>query len=309
MPRQALLAALETSPATLTRDITYLRDRHNMPVVYDAEHGGYRLDAAAQLAGTQYELPGLWFSAEEIHALLTLQHLLANLGQGSFLQPYGQALVKRLEKLLGNGSHAHAQVARRIRVLSLGARKLDIPHFQMAAHAVLKRCRLQLRYLARHSGEVTEREVSPQRLVHYRENWKLDAWCHRREQLRSFSVDAILQARVLGTPAIDLPDAELDDVLGRGYGIFSGQQLQWACLRFTPTSARWVATERWHPDQHGRFDAQGHWLLELPYTDPRELVMDILRHVPDVEVLWPEELAEEVQRRLRAGLERMAGAG
>jgi predicted DNA-binding transcriptional regulator YafY len=54
--------------------------------------------------------------------------------------------------------------------------------------------------------------------------------------------------------------------------------------------------------QRGRFDAEGRWLLELPYADPRELVMDILRHVPEVEVLWPEELLDEVVRRLRDGL-------
>jgi predicted DNA-binding transcriptional regulator YafY len=63
-----------------------------------------------------------------------------------------------------------------------------------------------------------------------------------------------------------------------------------------------VAAERWHADQHGRWDAEGRWLLSLPFADPRELVMDILRHVPEVEVLAPEELQEEVVRRVREGL-------
>ena len=46
-------------------------------------------------------------------------------------------------------------------------------------------------------------------------------------------------------------------------------------------------------------------LLTVPYADPRELVMDVLRHVPDVEVISPTELRDEVLRRLRAGLERI----
>lgn len=48
-------------------------------------------------------------------------------------------------------------------------------------------------------------------------------------------------------------------------------------LRFTPERARWVAAEQWHPDQKGHWDAHGHWVLQIPFSDDRELVMDILR--------------------------------
>ena len=150
------------------------------------------------------------------------------------------------------------------------------------------------------------RQVSPQRLVHYRDNWYLDAWCHWRNGLRSFSVDAVVRVQVQDTPAIDVPDAELDDVLGAGYGIFSGRHVQWAILRFSADRARWVSAERWHPDQIGRWNSQGQWLLNVPYADPRELVMDILRHVPEVDVIGPDELRAEVVHRLREGLDRMA---
>jgi len=94
-------------------------------------------------------------------------------------------------------------------------------------------------------------------------------------------------------------------VLGAGYGIFAGREVQWAGLRFTPERSRWVAAETWHPKQRGRFDAEGRWLLELPYADPRELVMDILRHVPEVEVIGPAGLREVVEEKLRAGLARV----
>lgn len=156
---------------------------------------------------------------------------------------------------------------------------------------------------------MSERQISPQRLVHYRDNWYCDAWCHEADALRIFSVDAIEQVRVLDLPAQELADHELDALLTSGYGIFSGRAQHHAQLRFSPERARWVAGERWHPDQRGRFDAEGHWLLDLPCSDMRELVMDILRHVPEVEVMWPQELADEVRRRLEEGLRRMGKAG
>lgn len=310
LARGALLRSYEISAATLKRDIAYLRDRLNMPVVFDAARGGYRLDPAAQLDGVQYELPGLWFTAEEIHALLTMQHLLANLDAGGLLGPHVQPLMKRLTLLLGKGTALPADIARRIHVQTAGARQVHLPHFQAVGSALLQRRRLVIDYHARGRNESRTREVSPQRLTHYRGNWHLAAWCHLRHELRSFSVDAMSRVQVLDKAAVEVTSTELAEVLDKGYGIFAGSQVQHARLRFTPERARWVAAERWHPHQHGHFDSQGRWLLDLPYADPRELVMDILRHVPDVEVLWPEELADEVRRRLREGLCKMEdGAG
>ena len=297
-----LLEELGISPATLKRDIAHLRDRMNAPVIFDHERGGYRLDRDAPVLGTQYELPGLWLGAEEIHALLTMQHLLANLDAGGLLAPHIEPMMKRLRQMLaapGKGAPTHDEVTRRIRVQTVGARKVHLPHFQAVGSALLRRRRLQIEYHGRGRNQAQQREVSPQRLIHYRDNWYLDAWCHLRQALRSFSVDAIQKVQVLQRPAIDVPEAELDTVLGAGYGIFAGAQVQWATLRFTPDRARWVAAETWHPNQQGRFDTDGSYLLELPYADPRELVMDILRHVPEVEVVGPATLHKAVAEKLR----------
>jgi len=87
-------------------------------------------------------------------------------------------------------------------------------------------------------------------------------------------------------------------VLGTGYGIFSGKKVQWAKLKFTPERARWVAQEQWHPKQKSKFEVDGSYQLEIPYSDDRELVMDILRHGPEVEVLAPQKLCERISEQV-----------
>jgi predicted DNA-binding transcriptional regulator YafY len=305
LTRQFLLRELEISPATLKRDLALLRDRLNAPLVWDRDRQGWRLDNHRAAVGTQYELPGLWFSAEEVHALLTMQHVLAHLDAGGLLGPHIDPLMQRLGQILGSGVPQKADVARRIRVQTVGARRLRLPQFQAVGSALLRRQRIEIDYLGRGRNQRSHRELSPQRLVHYRDNWYLDAWCHLRQALRSFSVDAVQAVQVLDQAAIDVPEHELDDVLGAGYGIFAGRPAHRAILRFNPQRARWVAAERWHVDQIGRWDSDGHWLLTVPYADLRELVMDILRHVPDVEVVAPDELRLEVLRRLKAGVQAM----
>src|SRR2546425_349637 len=153
------------------------------------------------------------------------------------------------------------------------------------------------------AGE-TEREISPQRLVHYRGNWYVDGYCHVREDLRSFAVDAIRAAELRDARAREIPAAELDEHLGAGYGIFAGREVQWASLRFTPEAARWVAAQSWHPKQRARFDSDGSYLLEVPYSHDRELLMELLKFGADVEVLQPAELRRRVGDALRLAAQR-----
>jgi predicted DNA-binding transcriptional regulator YafY len=296
------LDELGVSRATFKRDLEYMRDRLNAPIEWDRERRGYRLARDAAATG-RYELPGLWFNPSEIRALLTMQHLLADLQPG-LLGPHVKPLLARLRALLGSGEHSAEEIERRIRIIHLGARALALPQFEVVANAVLDRRRLHIVYVSRSSNERTERDISPQRLVHYRENWYCDAWCHLRQDLRSFAVDAIQSARLLDQKAKAVPDRELDEVLAAGYGIFSGRQTTWAKLRFTPERARWVSAEQWHPRQKGRFERDGSYLLELPFSDPRELAMDILRHGAHVEVLEPASLREAVKAQLAAALAR-----
>jgi predicted DNA-binding transcriptional regulator YafY len=295
---------LEISPATFKRDLEYLRSRLNIPIVWDRERNGYCFDPQAQVQ----ELPGLWFSAEEIYALLTMKQLLENLQPG-LLGPHVEPLLKRLSAAIGSQEHPADEVARRIRILQMGRRAIPLKHFQAAARALLERRQLAITYYTRARDEQTQRVVSPQRLVHYRENWYLDAWCHLREDIRSFAVDAIRAAEIVDRPAREVPAQDLDEVLGSSYGIFSGRATQTARLRFTPQRARWVAAEEWHPQQRASFEADGSYLLELPYSDDRELVMDILKHGPDVEVLDPPALRERVREQLNETLQRYSRGG
>lgn len=236
---QAILEALEVSRATLKRDLAELRDRYHMPIVYDRDAGGYRIDRQTRTGGpVQYELPGLWFSAQEIHALLTMHHLIATLDTGGLLGPHIAPLLARMNALLGAADDAAEEVKKRIRLASVGARHFHLDHFQLVGSALLRRKRLAIDYHARSTDTTSRREVSPQRLIHYRGNWYLDAWCHSREALRSFAVDAIRQVEVLAQPALDIHEAQLDAELGAGYGIFRGAAVQWATLRFSPKLAR-----------------------------------------------------------------------
>ena len=301
VPVKEFLAELGVSLATFKRDLEYMRERLHAPIVWDREQNGYRFEEH-EAVGPKYELPGLWFNPQEAQALLTMEHLIEEL-EPSLLGPHLAPLKARLSALLSTGDHSLEEVRRRIRVIPFGARRHEPRHFALVASAVLTRRRVRLTYFNRTRDETTDREVSPQRLVHYRANWYLDAWCHMRNDLRSFALDAVRDAEIVPARAKDVADKELEEVLASGYGIFSGRKVQWATLRFSAERARYVSREAWHSKQRVRYEKDGRYVLEVPFSSEKELAMDILKHAGEVEVVGPASLREEVRQRARSLLE------
>ncbi|HSN19035.1 MAG TPA: WYL domain-containing protein, partial [Usitatibacter sp.] len=64
--------------------------------------------------------------------------------------------------------------------------------------------------------------------------------------------------------------------------------------------ARYVSLEEWHPKQRARWEKDGSYVLEVPYSSEKELAMDILRFGPDVEVLAPPSLRAQIRGRVAA---------
>ncbi|MEW8032514.1 MAG: YafY family protein [Candidatus Thiodiazotropha endolucinida] len=297
--RHRLEQELECSRATVKRLIEEMRLYLNAPIVYDRRLNGYRYDPNE---GEMYELPGLWFNASELHALLTVQQLLEAVQPGlleSHLQPLRRKIDTLLERQQRQGGES---LTNRIRLIRAAARPSG-PFFTLIAGSLAARRRIYLTYYNRSGDTISEREVSPQRLTHYRDNWYLDAWCHLREGIRTFAMDSIRQARQLDYAAKEVEEEQLEHHFADTYGIFSGQANNLAVVRFTPHAAKWVAFEEWHPKQQFHWLEDGRYELTLPYGNPEELLMDLLKYGSDVEIISPPDLRQAIRQRLLDALD------
>ena len=130
LSRQDLMDELEVSRATLTRYVAKLRDQLNVPVRFDRDLGRYVIDRET---GKQ-ELPGVWFSQEELHALLTIQSMLTQLEPG-LLGPKLRPLQSKLNSMLQSRGVEPEVLAQRVRLVHAGKRRLGAnlmftPRFQ-----------------------------------------------------------------------------------------------------------------------------------------------------------------------------------
>ncbi|MEM6935084.1 MAG: YafY family protein [Pseudomonadota bacterium] len=303
--RQALMAELGCSQATLYRLINDLRDHLGAPIETDPDGRGYYYD---QHPGVRpFELPGVWISSDELRALMSARELLSGVQPG-LMDTALATLQSRIEKLLDSQGVNVATQSKRIRIIHQASRLLSGEQFRPALDALVNRHRLEITYQSRGTGETTQREISPQRLTSYRHNWYLDSWCHLREGLRSFALEKIVVATSTDAEAIEIPDVELNQHYASAYGIFSGPASGSAVLRFSARIARWVADEQWHSRQEGRWLDDGRYELTLPFGQTAELAMDILRYGPEVEVKSPPELRDRVAKLARETLSQYESA-
>ncbi len=292
-----LLAQVDYSEATLKRYIRRLRES-GTPIDYIPSAKGYVLKKSND-AGLQ--LPGCWFTIPELHALLAINELIQQLRPG-ILKTELVPFRKRITNLLASRGVAPKELTHRIQFIGMGIRECCPAIFRTVVTALIGQTRLRLCYHSRTQNQECAREVSPQKLLYYQNNWYLAVFCHVRNALRTLSLERMSQVTLLETPCRKVDEHHLQEHFFSSFGIFAGQPIAEAVLRFSPTISRWVADARWHPDQQGHFLADGSYELHLPYSDQRELVMEILRYGPDVKVIAPKSLQQELCNRLRQAL-------
>ncbi len=235
-------------------------------------------------------------TGREISALLEAEALLEQIPPG-FVRDETEVARSRLGKVRRQ-AFGKGDLKDRVRLRMSQLRSTSADAFATVLAALRSRRRLEFVYRSRSRDEEKSRSASPLRLTFYRSNWYLAAWCHEREELRVFSVDRIAKPRCLAETVYDPPAEHVSAELDSSYGIFTGKADKVAVLRFNELAARWVAEEEWHPGVRSEPQSDGGVILRIPYKHETELVMDILRHGPNVEVLGPISLRHSVRDAL-----------
>ena len=294
VPLKKMEQELQCTAITVKRTINILRDFWQAPLEYDKHAKGWRY------TDDKFELPGLWLTTDELQSLVALLHILHTMEDG-LIDKELDVIEKSIARLLASRGINIKNFTERIKFLPMAKRPVQSNIFAHICEALLKGKQITIDY-SDNRGNKTRRAISPQTLAYYRENWYLDSWCHKRNNLRSFLVPRIARVFTSSEPAKKIPDEQLKEHFAGSYGIFAGKATHTAKLKFYPEIAPTIASQQWHPEQKGQWDGDC-YLLSFPYGDDRELVLDILKHSNNVEVLGPAKLKKTVVNRLRGALQ------
>ncbi|HKZ16753.1 MAG TPA: WYL domain-containing protein, partial [Geobacteraceae bacterium] len=95
------------------------------------------------------------------------------------------------------------------------------------------------------------------------------------------------------------PEAEWKPFLTNTFGIFQNRESFPVVLRFSPVRSRWIRGQVWHPNQKTEELSDGALKLTIPVSHEAEILMEILRHGSQVEVLAPKWLRDRVKKEIK----------
>jgi proteasome accessory factor C len=167
--------------------------------------------------------------------------------------------------------------------------------------AVERRRAMRITYYTATRDETGDRVVDPIRVFMVDGRAYLEAWCRRAEAVRLFRTDRIDALAELDEPAVPPPQAQLHDLTD---GVFQPTtDLPLVQLR-VGRGGRWVT--EYYPCEEITDTGGGDWLVSLRVTDlswGRRLVLGL---GPEVTVLSPPELVEQVREHAAAALDAYA---
>lgn len=293
---------LEVSSKTIQRDIDFMRYRLNLPVEYDPLRFGFYYSEEVT------SFPTIDVSEGEIAALFVAQKALTQYQGTPFERPLRSAFRKITDGLKDRMSFSWSDLENVISFHSAGASVADLELFETVSNAVLQSVELHFEYQKLESNRYEQRRIQPFHIASLENQWYVFGQDLDREQLRTFALPRMRDARATSTRFRRPADFSISKVLSGSFGVHSGDKKQRIRLEFDAFAGRLVSERTWHESQRIKHARDGSITLQLELGGLEEIQRWVLSWGSHVRVLEPKELAERVHSEARAVVAKYARA-
>jgi predicted DNA-binding transcriptional regulator YafY len=289
---RTLAEAYETGPATISRDIEFMRDRLGAPIEYDYFRKGY------YYAGKTYRLPAAFTSANELAALGMAKTLLT-LYRNTPMYDTARQLLETLTTPLEDAENP-AWYEDRIVVPPVPSIDVADETWQAICDGLRENRVLIFNYRASWGDSYRPRRVRPYQLLFDNGAWYLYAWDEERKGERMFSL-ARIKNIALRKEKFTLPRqwdfrAHTD---GGFFGVYTDDKKRRFRIDFYNDATLRVQERRWAADQIIT-PIEGGVRLEFTASQYGKVLELVLAQGRDAEPLEPPELAAEWRAHVRA---------
>lgn len=294
-PNARLLSEkFEVSQKQAQRDIEFIRDRLDAPLVYKYPQRGYEYDDIS------YELPPIWFKEDELLALCLALRLASTLPDQTLKKSLHAILEKFLTFRFLDSPPSMEEIEKKVSVKNIEYYKVDESVFHRVIDSLFRNGPLMISYYSPHKRELTKRVIQPLHLLCYMGSWHVIAFCTLKNELRDFALSRIRTIEPSSKPVpLPVPLPSIKEYIRENFGIMSGSESIEVCLRFSPEIADWISEQVWHSDQEIYPNEDKSICLKFPVADLREIRREILKYGANVEVLSPLQLRDEIKSEIK----------
>ncbi|NLF18845.1 MAG: WYL domain-containing protein [Lentisphaerae bacterium] len=273
------------SAKTIQRDLSYLRTVLGAPLEYDAVGKGYRLRDSG------WALPLLSLEADELFAALFSSRVSEPFLPGPIQQSLGD--VRNAELAAGEPGDLNPQILESVVVATGGT----VPLAETIARQVLEAWksarRLRIAYHRAAEPVPIEREVDIHALFLSEGAWYARAYCHLRDQVRSFALHRIGRAELL--EQVFERSTRIVAEVARGR-VFDYDMVRGVRVHCTADRAAYFRERQWFDGQHLEERPDGSLEARYPEIPAPLLEPWVLSFAGAVTLLSPAARREQLHR-------------
>lgn len=290
---------MEVNRKTIQRDINFMRDELEMPLVYNEQEHGYFYSRPVQ------DFPFLKTTADDLVGLILARNALDPM-KGSAMEATLRSSFQRLQASMSEQvTIPWSEIDQAFSVKSTGMTERDVFIFERLAKAVLESRELRFDYQKLRDSTSMRRRLQPYHLAEIDGGWYVIGYDLDREARRTFAVQRMKSVTLTSKRFVRSRDFRLEDHFAGSFGVWAGEGEGTPSfdvkIRFRGFAARIVAERRWHPSQEiYLIEPDGSVVdLSMRLSALEDVSRWILGFGAQAEVLAPEELRERVSGELK----------
>ncbi len=260
----------EISKRQVMRDMEYLRDILEAPLVYETKEKGYVYTAEYSMMSNTNE------------RMLVLNAIFRSLAES---QGALSVITDMVSEGLDSGlEESYKSLSEKILFITPVQDWPDYTVFNKICSAMKGDLRMSLGY-RNAKGERSNRHIEPLRLVNYSGRWYLLSFDRQNKELRTFHLSRIEKIEPIEGDHFQsqYTEGELDSFIHGGFGIFMGKQSIPVTFCVFGWASNALATQTWHKDQMIRpvsFEGRQGLEVTVPVANLQEILSQILSFGP-----------------------------
>lgn len=284
---------LEFSQKTIQRDINFMKDRLNLPIVYNRQMHGYELTKDVE------DFPVFDVRVEDLAALFLARHALTGIEGTQLEKVLSPAFSKITKQLEGEVNMEWQDIDDAFSVKAAGMLKADLTIFGKLAEAVLKRQEVSFLYRKVGGHQSGRRKLQPYHVGNISGGWYVIGYDHLRESVRTFALQRIKGLNLLKS-TFERPDSfKIEKVFGDSIGVWYNPDAELidVVIEVSGPTARIVQERFWHPSQEVQWLSESGDKVELrmKLNSLEEVKSLVLSWGANARVIEPESLQQAVK--------------
>ncbi len=172
-------------------------------------------------------------------------------------------------------------------------------------HAMQNKFLIHFTYQKFWENEVTQRTVEPFALKEFRNRWYLVGNDTYKNSIRIFALDRLQNLEISKSKFTPTSPFSVNEYFQDSFGIISpdGKKAEKVILSFTPDQGKYIKSLPLHHSQQVITDNQNEVSISLNLVITFDFVMELMSYGPEVKVIQPESLVNELKENFRKALQ------